>query len=189
MALARFCIENVWQVNVRHALFLKNARWRIYLCLHCGKCLRFVVFRRFLFTVFTCFRQVCKRCPFTVQKDTFQKAESHVLYAERTPLEIVNIAVPLQKLSPTDAYMWFVHFLIVLFLSFVCLALQAVLRFVSSFLLRNSTLCWTVCPARRACHVWKQLKNTLVRYKQPTFAWSCFFVLRYKVYADPAVKI
>ena len=52
-----------------------------------GKPFRFVAFRRLLLTVFTYFRQICKRLPSTMQKAIFQKAKSHVWESEKAPFE------------------------------------------------------------------------------------------------------
>lgn len=80
----------------KYILYNENTRWRNYLCLYRGRCLRFIAFRRLFVTVFACFRQACKRCPFMARKDTFQKAKSHILEAERTPFETVTVAVQLK---------------------------------------------------------------------------------------------
>ena len=61
--------------------------------------LRFVVFQELLLTVSTGFRQVCKRCPFTVRKAAFYKLKGHVSCAERMLFETVNTVMLFQNNS------------------------------------------------------------------------------------------
>lgn len=72
-----------------------------YMCRLVNTHLRSVVFRQFLLTVFTCFRQACNGHHFIVWKGVFWKANKRVLQAEKMPFETVIITVPSKIIPPT----------------------------------------------------------------------------------------